>query len=152
MHLLTGVIRVKAYFCTIQTAKMKRLVFIGFSSLMISCNNGSNDHTDGTTRPPEPESLTCTLQKAYPHDTSSFTEGLLIYKGSLYESTGDPEYIGKSKLMKIDLNSGKVDKQVNLDKKYFGEGIVIFRDTIYQLTYKEHTAFVYSLDFKKVKE
>jgi glutamine cyclotransferase len=131
---------------------MKRLVFIGFSFMMISCNNGSNDHTDGTTRPPEPESLNCLMQKAYPHDTSSFTEGLLIYKGSLYESTGDPDYTGKSKLLKIDLPSGRVDKQVDLDKKYFGEGLAILHDTIYQLTYKERTAFVYTLDFKKIKE
>jgi len=132
---------------------MKKLVLIGCVSLAISCNNGSNTDTDVTnSRPPEPESLNCVLQKTYPHDTSSFTEGLLIYKGFLYESTGDPEYTGKSKLLKFDLNSNKVEKQLNLDKKYFGEGLTILNDTIYQLTYKERTAFVYTLDFKKIRE
>jgi glutamine cyclotransferase len=141
---------------------MKRSVFIGLILLIFiviaivisnSCNNATDNGNDGTsTRPPEPESLNCLIQKTYPHDTSSFIEGLLIYKGSLYESTGDPDYIGKSKLLKIDLTSGKVEKQVNLDKKYFGEGLTILHDTIYQLTYKERTAFVYTLDFKKIKE
>jgi glutamine cyclotransferase len=129
---------------------MKRFVLIGITFLGFSCNNGTDKNADGgPTRPPEPEGLNCLVQKTFPHDTSSFTEGLLIYKGSLYESTG--EY-GKSRLLKIDLKSGKPEKVINLDKKYFGEGIVILHDTIYQLTYKEHTAFVYSLDFKKIKE
>jgi len=132
---------------------MKRLALVSFIVMLVSCNNGTEENGDSTsTRPPEPQSLNCVVQKVYPHDTSSFTEGLLIYKGALYESTGDPDYTGKSKLLKIDLNSGKVQKQINLDKKYFGEGLVILRDTIYQLTYKEHTAFVYTLDFKKIKE
>ena len=126
---------------------------IGFACLFPGCKNNDNDSdTDGTTRPPEPESLNCQIQKSFPHDTSSFTEGLLIYKGGLYESTGDPDYIGRSRLLKIDLNSGKIEKQLNLDRKYFGEGLTILRDTIYQLTYKERTAFVYTLDFKKIKE
>ncbi len=120
---------------------------------IIMSRNRVIEPPDGTvTRPPDPESLNCLVQKGYPHDTSSFTEGLLIYKGALYESTGDPDYMGKSKLLKIDLNSGRVEKQLNLDKKYFGEGLTILHDTIYQLTYKERTVFVYTLDFKKIKE
>ena len=60
-----------------------------------------------------------------------------------------PGNTGKSRLMKIDLKTGKAVKSMNLDKKYFGEGIVIINDTIYQLTYKEKVGFMYSLkDFK----
>ena len=117
----------------------------------VACNNGT-EPTTPTEQPPAPESFGCLIQKTLPHDTSSFTEGLLIYKGALYESSGDPEYTGKSKLMKIDLNSGKIEKQINLDKKYFGEGIAILHDTIYQLTYKEKSIFVYNMDFKKINE
>jgi len=141
---------------------MKRSVLIGLIVLAIIVivvgvfvfkrGNDGPESPDGPTRPPDPESLNCFLQKAYPHDTASFTEGLLVYQNSLYESTGDPDYSGKSKLLKIDLNSGKVEKMVDLDKKYFGEGLTILHDTIYQLTYKERTAFVYTLDFKKIKE
>ena len=135
---------------------MRKIIYVtGVITLVVcfyslSCNNGPE--TPATPPPPAPETMNCIVQKTYPHDTSSFTEGLLIYKGSLYESTGDPDYSGKSKLLKINLTSGKVEKQVSLDKKYFGEGAVILRDTIYQLTYKEGIAFIYNLDFKKIKE
>jgi glutamine cyclotransferase len=71
----------------------------------------------------------------------------------LYEGTGDPGYIGKSRLMKIDLKTGKALKAISLTNKYFGEGITILRDTIYQLTWQEHKVFVYRLsDFKQVNE
>jgi len=134
---------------------MKKNAAAGISTIAIfatcmsltDCNNGVDTPT--TPPPPQPASLSYTIQKVIPHDTSSFTEGLLIYKGSLYESTGDH---GKSKLLKIDLNTGNVEKQLDLDQKYFGEGIVILRDTIYQLTYQEKAVFAYTMDFKKVKE
>lgn len=88
-----------------------------------------------------------------PHDTSFYTQGLTFYKEELYESTGDPGYMGKSRLMKIDLQTGNVLKAISLTNKYFGEGITILRDTIYQLTWQEHKVFVYTLtDFKKIKE
>jgi glutamine cyclotransferase len=116
---------------------------------LISCNNETTETTNAAQLPPAPESLNCVVQKTLPHDTSSFTEGLFIYKGALYESTGD---YGRSKLRKIDLNTGKVEKEIDLDKKYFGEGIVILHDTIYQLTYKEKAIFVYNLDFKQINE
>ena len=117
--------------------------------ILISCNNETTETTNATQLPPAPESLNCLVQKTLPHDTSAFTEGLLIYKGALYESTGD---YGRSKLRKMDLNTGKVEKEINLDKKYFGEGIAILRDTNYQLTYKEKAIFVYNLDFKQINE
>jgi len=139
---------------------MKKIVHTGIFTMVIciiaiciyvACNNGGSE-TPASSPPAPPATLGFTIQKVFPHDTSSFTEGLLIYKGSLYESTGDIEYTGRSKLLKIDLNSGKVEKQINLDKKYFGEGIAILRDTIYQLTYKEKVIFVYTMDFKKINE
>ncbi len=133
---------------------MKRNIYIGIFTIIIgiylcACNNNTDSTTTATSSPAQPASLNYTIQKVYTHDTSSFTEGLLIYKGSLYESTGDH---GKSKLLKMDLNSGKIEKQLDLDEKYFGEGLVILRDTIYQLTYQEKVVFVYDMNFKKIKE
>jgi len=88
-----------------------------------------------------------------PHDTSFYTQGLTFYKGELYEGTGDPGYMGKSRLMKVDMKTGKPLRSISLSNKYFGEGITILRDTIYQLTWQEHKVFVYTLkDFKQVKE
>lgn len=78
----------------------------------------------------------------FPHLTSSFTEGLEYYNGYLYEGTGEN---GKSKLLKIDIKTGKAVQSVDLNKKYFGEGITILNDKIYQLTYHAQKGFVYDL-------
>jgi glutamine cyclotransferase len=121
---------------------------------LVSCNNGNNGSKNSSTPAPtndlSPKLLSYSIINAYPHDTSSFTEGLEFYKGELYESTGLKE---KSKLMKTDLTTGKALKQINLAGDIFGEGITILRDTIYQLTYTEKAAFAYRVkDFKKIKE
>lgn len=94
--------------------------------------------------------MTYSIVNAYPHDTSSYTQGLIIYKGEMYEGTGN---YGHSRLMKVDIKTGQILKAIALDSKYFGEGITILHDTVYQLTWKEKKAFVYTLpDFKKIKE
>ncbi|MDE3143020.1 MAG: glutaminyl-peptide cyclotransferase, partial [Bacteroidota bacterium] len=53
---------------------------------------------------------------------------------------------GKSKLSKISLRNGKVLRQLDLAKEYFGEGITVLNGKIFQLTYQTHKCFVY--DFK----
>jgi len=127
---------------------MKNLFFIIVISLLIACN--SNESNEPGKIMPGPKSITYSIIKSYPHDSSSYTEGLLFYKGALYESTGEK---GSSRLIKVDLNSGKSLMSIDLDKNYFGEGIVIINDTIYQLTYQEKVGFMYSLkDFKKIGE
>lgn len=83
----------------------------------------------------------------YPHDITSYTQGLEFHDGVLYESTGQ---YGASKLRKVDYKTGKVLKNIDLDKAYFGEGLTILDHKIYQLTWREHTGFVYDLStFKK---
>jgi len=84
---------------------------------------------------------------SYPHDPQAFTQGLEIYNDQLFEGTG---LYGRSSLRKVELNSGRVMKKINLDKKYFGEGITILNDKIYQLSWKENTVFVYDLNFKLI--
>ncbi len=125
------------------------------STLWIASCKPKDPKTDPppiNTTPPAPV-LGHAIVQVFPHDTSFYTQGLTFYKGELYEGTGDPSYTGKSRLMKIDLETGKPINTISLSEKYFGEGITILRDTIYQLTWKEHKVFVYTLkDFKKVKE
>lgn len=85
-----------------------------------------------------------------PHDTTFFTEGLEFYKNALLESTG---LEGKSRLVLYDLGSGKAQRQIALDTSSFGEGVTVFRDTVYQLTYRESKVNVYNVkDFRKIKE
>ncbi|MBL7856104.1 MAG: glutaminyl-peptide cyclotransferase [Cyclobacteriaceae bacterium] len=90
-----------------------------------------------------------TVRDAWPHDTQSFTQGLLIHQGKLYESTGEKNsWIGI-----VDIATGKPDKKVTLDKKYFGEGITILNNKVYQLTWKNNTGFIYDLySFTKLGE
>lgn len=86
----------------------------------------------------------------YPHSTTSYTQGFLVHDGFIYEGTGT---YGGTKLLKSELATGKVLKQKEIGSDYFGEGITIFNNKIYQLTYKAATAFVYDLDtFEKIGE
>lgn len=89
------------------------------------------------------------LQRTLPHDTKSFTQGLVIHEGQLYESTGQQDsWIGI-----VDVRTGVASRGVVLDKRYFGEGIVILNKKIYQLTWQNKVGFIYSVDtFKKLGE
>jgi len=77
----------------------------------------------------------------YPHDYNAYTQGLEFTNAeTLYESTGQ---YGISDIRKINLKTGKVEKKTPLDKQYFGEGMTVLFDEIYQLTWREMTCFVY---------
>ncbi|MCS7060643.1 MAG: glutaminyl-peptide cyclotransferase [Anaerolineae bacterium] len=76
----------------------------------------------------------------YPHDPSAFTQGLLFAEGMLYEGTG---WYGASSVRRVELTSGTVLQQHNLDAEYFGEGIAVVSDTLYQLTWQNRVAFTY---------
>lgn len=88
----------------------------------------------------QPKLLKYTIINTFPHDKGSFTEGLEFYKDTIYESTGQH---GASYFRKYDYRTGKIYKQVDLDAKYFGEGITILNNKIYQLTWQEKTGFIY---------
>ncbi|SDH51223.1 Glutamine cyclotransferase [Winogradskyella thalassocola] len=79
----------------------------------------------------------------YPHDITSYTQGLEFYNGELYESTGQR---GESKLRKVNFETGEVLKNMNLEDEYFGEGLTILNDKIYQLTWQAKLGFVYDVN------
>lgn len=125
--------------------------FCVFLTLLIfmACKNGENEHSDKPD-PHAPKILGFSIVATYPHDTASYTQGLQIYNGQLYEGTGN---YGFSKLREVDLATGKTKRETALPKEFFGEGITILNDTVYQLTWREKKVFVYTLtDFKKIKE
>ncbi len=76
-----------------------------------------------------------------PHDKDAFTQGLLFHDGYLYESTGLKK---RSSLRKVELESGKVLKRLDLDDRLFGEGITRFNDQLIQLTWQNKTGIVYN--------
>lgn len=94
-----------------------------------------------------PEKYTYRVIQTYPHSTDAYTQGLVIYKGVFYEGTG---LKGKSALKIIDPLTGNALKTHTLDPQYFGEGITVFNEKIYQLTYQNKTCFVYDLNFKPI--
>jgi len=89
-----------------------------------------------------PVVYTYTIVNEYPHDKAAFTQGFEYHDGYFYESTGN---YGRSSLRKVEVETGKVIQKIDLDKKYFAEGMTIFNDKIYQLTWQENTGFVYDL-------
>lgn len=85
----------------------------------------------------------------YTHDPNAFTEGLFYHNGFLYENTGQN---GESSLRKVELETGRVLEQVFLRDQYFGEGIALWKDMIFQLTYRAREGFVYTIDgFEQIK-
>lgn len=89
------------------------------------------------------------LKQRWKHDTQAFTQGLLIHDGKLYESTGQKQsYIGI-----VNIKTGKPEKKVVLDDKYFGEGITVLNNKIYQLTWENKVGFIYDINtFEKLGE
>jgi len=95
-----------------------------------------------------PKIYTYKIVNEYPHDITSYTQGLEFYKDTLYESTGQR---GESKLRKVDYKTGKVLKNIDLANEYFGEGLTILKEKIYQLTWQRGIGFVYDLNtFEKL--
>jgi len=87
------------------------------------------------------------IVNTYPHDITSYTQGLEFFNGELYESTGQK---GESKLRKVNYKTGEVLKNINLADQYFGEGLTILNNKIYQLTWLSGKGFIYNLDtFKR---
>lgn len=84
-----------------------------------------------------------TIINEYPHDITSYTQGLEFYNGELYESTGQ---YGESKLRKVNYKTAEILKNIDLSNQYFGEGLSILNDKIYQLTWRENTGLVYDVD------
>jgi glutamine cyclotransferase len=93
-----------------------------------------------TPTPAPPPIYTYEVVAAYPHDPDAFTQGLVYEDGILYEGTG---LWGESTLREVDLTTGTVLRLHALGDEYFGEGIALFDDQIYQITWQEQTGFIY---------
>ena len=88
----------------------------------------------------EPQLYGYRVVNTYPHEITAFTQGLIYRDGELWEGTGKN---GLSRLARIDLESGERKQIIQLADRYFGEGIEMIGDRIYQLTWRAHMVFVY---------
>jgi glutamine cyclotransferase len=119
-----------------QTAQISSLLFIVFTLLLdCSCSDSKN--------PPGIEYYTIEVINTYPHDKTSFTQGLVFENSLLYESSGG---YGSSSLRNVDLKNGSVLKKYKLSDKYYAEGITIYGKTIIQLTWRENIGLVYDIN------
>ena len=88
--------------------------------------------------------------KRYPHDPKAFTQGLLYHDGFVYESTGQ---YGQSSLRRVRYQDGSVVDSRPVERTFFAEGLARVGDTLIQLTWREHRAFVWRLsDLKQIGE
>ena len=96
-----------------------------------------------TIKPGEkPRRLDYELVRTYHHASDASTQGLVFHDGFIYEGTG---LYGESTLRKIDLETDKTLAVLSLESQYFGEGITIYKDKIYQLTWTSRRGFVYDI-------
>jgi len=105
----------------------------------------------------QPKLLKYTIVNTYPHDIEAYTQGLEFYRDTLYEGTGNGEgkktgKRGISSLRKTNYKTGEIYKKVELTEQYFGEGITILSNKVYQLTWLNNVGYVYNADtFRKEK-
>ena len=120
---------------------MKYISIITLISILSSCQSANNS-TDSPNNVPVPSTIALQYEivKIHTHDTASYTQGLEWNNNELIEGTGN---YGKSVLHKLDYSMKTIGKKVQLPVSEFGEGITVFKDKIYQLTWKENKVYVY---------
>lgn len=129
-----------------------------FLSLLSACNAGQATSRPSITPAPSSavalsaeqspvpfrvQNYTYEIVNIFPHDPSAFTQGLVYHQGVFYESTG---LNGQSSLRKVELQTGRVLKRLEVPEQFFAEGLALFNNKLFQLTWQSHRAFVYDLD------
>ncbi|MBX3043695.1 MAG: glutaminyl-peptide cyclotransferase [Candidatus Kapabacteria bacterium] len=137
---------------------LKFLSIILFSLIIISCGSREIDNqykVIADNKPIEtaqkvklPPTLEWELIETIEHDKTAYTQGLVFYDGYLYESTG---HYGKSTIRKINPKTGQILKNVSIPDSYFGEGITIFEDKIYMLTWESRLCLIINLETFKIE-
>lgn len=89
-----------------------------------------------------PREYTYRVVNRFPHDDRSYTQGLEFYEGYMYEGSGQ---YGESMLRKYKLETGELIQSYNLPNNVFGEGIVVYKQKIYQLTWQSRIAYEFDL-------
>ena len=128
-----------------RSAARSKALAAGWLALAVAALAGCarNSAAAGAAESAAVPTYTSEVVHVWPHDPGAFTEGLLCLPGGYLESTGQ---YGASTLRKVDLQTGRVLAEVKLPDADFGEGTAVFGGKIYQLTWQNHQAFVYSFD------
>ena len=119
-----------------------RLIAAGFAAALMSGSAWAQTCA-------APKTMTFEVQSQVRRDVLGFTQGLEVRGDKLFESTG--LIAGTTRLTTIDPKTGKVTELANFGRRFFGEGLTILKDQIFQLSWQEHQAFVYDLSGKLVR-
>jgi glutamine cyclotransferase len=125
------------------------VVLLGLSSMRSTSGVMPNGPTGPASSDGRARQIAYEVVNSYPHDSTSFTQGLLWRDGGFYESTG---MYGHSKLRRLEFQSGKVLKEVSLADDLFGEGLALVDTRLIQLTWTTQRGFVYDIQSFKVLE
>ncbi|XP_021663580.2 glutaminyl-peptide cyclotransferase isoform X2 [Hevea brasiliensis] len=118
------------------------IALLGLSSIMWSALT-STYHS--------PKLYTIQVLNEFPHDPNAFTQGLL-YAGNdtIFESTG---LYGQSSVRRVALQSGKVEVLQEMNGSYFGEGLTLLGERLFQVTWLTKTGFIYDRnDLSKIEK
>lgn len=129
---------------------MKHRICFGALLLALLCSCGNTGGKTKTVSTPSLEPVSkpapqvrrygIRVVREYPHDVTSYTQGLFFHDGNLYESTGQ---YGRSTFRLVDLETGAPQRKLDFGKKYFVEGSTVLDDNLYILTWESRVAFVY---------
>jgi glutamine cyclotransferase len=123
------------------------LYFVAVAVLLSSCGDKANNDSE---TPADTLAINYSIISTLPHNSEAYTQGLVIYNNKILESTGQK---GHSWIAEVNPGSGQHEKKVTLDARYFGEGITVLNNKMYQLTWEERTGFIYDArTYKKLGE
>ncbi|HYG17840.1 MAG TPA: glutaminyl-peptide cyclotransferase [Ohtaekwangia sp.] len=120
-----------------------RFLILLFPVILLSCGDKKTDNETVA----DSLAIPYTILNTLPHNPAAWTQGLIIYDNKIIEGTGQES---TSWIAEVNPGSGEHDKKVILDDQYFGEGITILNNKLYQLTYKSKVGFIY--DAKTYKQ
>lgn len=123
-----------------------RLAIALIPVLFYACNNAGKpadeNDAEAAVNAKIPTPLHYTVLNVFPHDSTAFTQGLIVHEGKLYESTGAPDHY-RSSLRITEPETGKIVRKIDQGKDFFAEGITILNGKLYQLTWQDRKIFVY---------
>lgn len=123
------------------------LYFAAVTVLLSSCGDKTNNDDEGSA---DTLAIKYSVISTLPHNSEAYTQGLVIFNNKILESTGQK---GHSWIAEVNPGSGQHEKKVTLDARYFGEGITVLNNKMYQLTWEEKIGFIYDArTYKKLGE
>ena len=126
-----------------QGKQEKQIQSAGQTAVQNKNTDSTNQIVKGKTGTGKTHEYAIQVLRSFEHDPRAYTQGLFYYNGFLFESTGLNSF---SSLRKLDAQSGKILKKISVPNQYFAEGIAVFDNKIYQLTWESNICLVYDIN------